>query len=65
MIFIYQIKRYRFNKDILIIYINVLYNKKLFYLIYLFIVEEHSQKVFQYLILTFYLIIYLKMKYDV
>ena len=45
MIFVYQIKRCRVNKDILIIYINEFYNKQLFYLIDLFIVDEHSQKV--------------------
>ena len=49
----------------LIIYINELCNKQLFYLIYLFIIDEHSQKVFQHLILMFYLIIYLRIKCDV
>ena len=37
-------KRCRINKDILIIYINELYNEQLFYLIDLFIVDKHSQK---------------------
>ena len=31
MIFIYQMKRYRVNKNMLIIYINELYNEQLFY----------------------------------
>ena len=39
-------KRYCVDKDILIIYINELCNEQLFYLINLFIVDEHSQKVF-------------------
>ena len=39
-------KSCRVNKDILIIHINELCNKQLFYLINLFIVDEHSQKVF-------------------
>ena len=46
MIFVYQIKRCRVDKDMLIIYINELCNEQLFYLINLFIVDEHSQKVF-------------------
>ena len=37
-------KRCYVNKDVLIIYINEFYNKQLFYLINLFIVNEHSQK---------------------
>ena len=37
-------KRCRINKNILIIYINELYNEQLFYLIDLFIVDKHSQK---------------------
>ena len=38
-------KRYRINKNMLIIYISELYNEQLFYLINLFIVDKHSQKV--------------------
>ena len=38
-------KRYRVNKDILIIYINEFYNEQLFCSINLFIINEHSQKV--------------------
>ena len=38
-------KRYRVNENMLIIHINELCNKQLFYLIDLFIVDEHSQKV--------------------
>ena len=34
-------KRYHINKNILIIYINEFYNKQLFCLINLFIVDEH------------------------
>ena len=34
-------KRYRINENILIIYISELYNKQLFYLIYLFIIDEY------------------------
>ena len=39
-------KRYRVDKKILIIYINELYNEQLFYLINLFIIDKHSQKMF-------------------
>ena len=46
MIFVYQMKRCRVNENILIIYINEFYNKQLFYLINLFIVDKHSQKMF-------------------
>ena len=46
MIFVYQMKRCRINKNVLIIYINQFYNEQLIYLINLFIVDEHSQKVF-------------------
>ena len=38
-------KRCRVNENMLIIYINELCNEQLFYLINLFIVDEHSQKV--------------------
>ena len=34
-------KRYRIDKDILIIYINEFYNKQLFCSINLFIIDEH------------------------
>ena len=46
VIFVYQMKRCRVNENMLIIYISELYNKQLFYLINLFIVDEHSQKMF-------------------
>ena len=39
-------KRYYIKKNILIIYISEFYNKQLFYLINLFIIDEHSQKMF-------------------
>ena len=39
-------KRCRVNKNMLIIYINELYNKQLFRLINLFIDDKHSQKMF-------------------
>ena len=58
-------KRYRVEKDMLLIYINEFCNKQLFCLINLFIVNKHSQKVFQHLILTFYLTVYLNMKCDI
>ena len=38
-------KRYRVDKNMLIIYINELCNEQLFYSINLFIVDKHSQKV--------------------
>ena len=38
-------KRCRVDENILIIYINELCNEQLFYLINLFIVDKHSQKV--------------------
>ena len=37
-------KRYYINKNVLIIYINELYNEQLFCLINLFIIDKHSQK---------------------
>ena len=39
-------KRCYIDENMLIIYINELYNEQLFYLFNLFIVDEHSQKMF-------------------